>query len=727
MTAYCGLLHSTRNRQASFAYFAGATHAFALMNNLSSRPWLAAALMLASCAGTKPAAVTTSPAVPTATAAPDPKGVGIDVADLDRTVNSCDDFFQFSGGNWLRNNPVPGYASSWGPRNLLGNRTQDLLRRILEEAAANRNAAPGSNAQKVGDFYAAAMDTAAIDRAGLAPLQPELNRLAAVRDATALRAEIAYLQGLGIGVFFRAGVDVDEKNTTQYAVQMNQGGLTLPNREFYFKTDTRTEKVKTAYRTYMQEVFRLLGAAPVVAQLDAATVERIETRLAKAARTPVELRNPQANYNKLTIAAAQKRYPALDPKGLLAGLQLGKAQEIIVGQPAFFDEVNAVLKTETLPDLKTYLRWHLLRATASALPTPYAEAAFRFAQAQTGAKQQATRWKRMQTATDQTLGEAFGQLYVDKAFSPEAKAKALEMVNNIKASMAEHIQTNTWMSAPTKAEALKKLNALRVKIGYPDVWKDYSTLKITRESYLKNILAARVWEHRREAAKLGGPIDRNEWGMTPPTINAYYNPPMNEIVFPAGYLQPPFFDPKADDAVNYGAIGGVMGHEMTHGFDDQGRQYDSEGTLRDWWTPADATEFTRRATVVGRQYDAFSPLDSVHVNGQLTMGENLADFAGLTVVYGALQKQLAQRYGSGPRPKFDGFTPEQRYFLSWAQLRRQNIRPEALRQQIATDPHSPGQYRTIGPLMNMPQFQAAFGCKEGDKMIRSTADRAVIW
>ncbi|UOQ97776.1 M13 family metallopeptidase [Hymenobacter sp. 5317J-9] len=698
------------------------------MNNRYVVASTAALLALASCAGTKPATVATAtPPAPAPTTETYPKGVGLDMADLDRSVNPCDDFFQFSGGNWLRNNPVPSYASSWGPRNLLGNRTQDLLRKILEDAAANRSAPPGSNLQKVGDFYAAAMDTAAIDRAGLAPLKPELDRVAAVRDAAALRAELIHLQDLGLGVLFRIGVDVDEKNTSQYAVQMNQGGLTLPNREFYFKTDARTEKVKTAYRTYMQELFRLQGAAPAVAQLDAAVVERIETRLAKASRTPVELRDPQANYNKMTVAAAQKRYPALDPKSLLAGLQLGKAQEIIVGQPAFFDEVNAVLKTESVPDLKTYLRWHLLRSAAAALPAPFADASFRYNQALTGAKQQASRWKRMQAVTDQTLGEAFGQLYVDQAFSPEAKAKALEMVNNIKASMAEHIQTNTWMSAPTKAEALKKLNALRVKIGYPDVWKDYSTLQISRESYLKNVLAARQWERRREAAHLGQPIDRNEWGMTPPTINAYYNPPMNEIVFPAGYLQPPFFDPKADDAINYGAIGGVMGHEMTHGFDDQGRQYDSEGNLRDWWTPADAAEFTKRAAVVGRQYDAFSPLDSVHVNGQLTMGENLADFAGLTVVYGALQKQLQQRYGNGPRPKYDGFTPEQRYFLSWAQLRRTNIRPEALRQQIATDPHSPGQYRTIGPLMNMPQFQAAFGCKEGDKMIRPAAQRAVIW
>ena len=700
------------------------------MLHFSSRPWLAAALLLAGCAGTKPAPVATAPPPAPAMPAPAPtfpKGVGLDMADIDRAGNPCDDFFQFSGGNWLRGNPVPSYASSWGPRNLLGNRTQDLLRKILDDAAANRGAAPGSNAQKVGDFYAAAMDTVAIDRAGLAPLQPELARLAAVRDAAGLRAEIAHLQQLGPGVFFRFGVEVDEKNTTQYAVQLNQGGLTLPNRDFYFKTDARSEKVKAAYRAYMSQLFGLAGAAPAVAQRDAATVERLETRLAKASRTPVELRDPQANYNQLTVAAARQRYPALALPTLLAALEVGRAKDLIIGQPAFFDELNAVLKTEPLADLKTYLRWHLLRASAPALPTPYAEAAFRYNQALTGAKQQAPRWKRMQAATDQVLGEAFGQLYVDQAFSPEAKAKALEMVANIRVSMAEHITTNTWMSPATKAEALKKLAALRVKVGYPDVWKDYSALTISRESYLKNIFAARRWESRREAAKLGQPIDRNEWGMTPPTINAYYNPPLNEIVFPAGYLQPPFFDPKADDAVNYGAIGGVMGHEMTHGFDDQGRQYDAAGNLRDWWTPADAAEFTKRAAVVVRHYDAFSPLDSVHVNGQLTLGENLADFAGLTIVHAALEKQLQQRYGSAPRPQFDGFSPEQRFFLSWAQLRRQNIRPEALRQQIATDPHSPGQYRTIGPVMNMPEFQRAFGCPAGSKMTRPAADRAVIW
>ena len=698
------------------------------MKKLYTRTLAAAAgLVLASCATSNPPAAT---ATTTATApAPEPiiKGVGLNVADLDRSVEPCDDFFQFSGGTWLKNNPIPAYASSWGPRNLLGDRTQALLRQILEEAAANTSAATGSNLQKVGDYYASGMDSVAIEKAGIEPLKSELARIAATKDLKSLSATVAQQHQLGTGAFFRASVAPDRKNSTVYAVNLNQGGLSMPDRDYYLKDDARSTAIRTAFVAYMTNTFQLMGDPAATAAKKAAAILRLETRLAKASKTRVELRDPNANYNKMTVAAFQQQFPSVGLPVILAQNKLGAAKEVIVGQPLFFQDLNAVLKTEPLADLKTYMQWQLVSSVAAALPKAYSDEAFRFAQVQSGAKQQPVRWKRMLAATDNTLGEAFGQLYVDKAFSPAAKQKALDMVANIKASMAEHIQTNTWMSDDTKAEALKKLNALRVKIGYPDKWKDYSALTISRASYLQNVLNARRWNYQQNVEKFGQPIDRNEWGMTPPTINAYYNPPMNEIVFPAGYLQPPFFDPNADDAVNYGAIGGVMGHEMTHGFDDQGRQYDSQGNLRDWWTKADGEEFTRRAAVVGHQYDAFSPLDSVHVNGKLTMGENLADFAGLTIVYAALQKQLQKQYGDGPRPKIDGFTPEQRFFLSWAQLRRTNIRPEALRQQLLTDPHSPGQYRTIGPLMNMPQFYEAFGCQQGQKMVRAEAERAKIW
>ncbi|MBO3270104.1 M13 family metallopeptidase [Hymenobacter defluvii] len=697
------------------------------MMNKPLLSYLTAAAVLAGCAGSYRTATNATATTAAAKAAgPILPGVGLDVADLDTTVSPCDDFFHYSGGNWLRNNPIPAYASSWGPRNLLGDRTQALLKQILEDAA-NTRASKGSNLQKVGDYYASGMDSVGLDRAGLKYLQPELRRIDAIISRDALRRELAHQQTLGTGAYFRAGVSPDRKNSSVYAVNLNQGGLSMPDRDYYLKDDVRSTTVRNAYVEYMTTVFELLGNAPATARQRAANVLALETRLARASKSRVELRDPYANYNKMPLAEFDRAYPAVGLGDMLKQNGLGAVQEVIVGQPAFFQELNTVLQSTPLLEQKTYLTWQLVSSVTSALPQAYSDAAFRFQQVQSGTKQQPTRWKRMLAATDGTLGEAFGQLYVDKAFSPEAKQKALDMLANIKASMAEHIQSNTWMSSATKTEALKKLNALRVKIGYPDKWKDYSALNISRESYLQNVLAARQWNYARNVEKYGRPIDRTEWGMTPPTINAYYSPAMNEIVFPAGYLQPPFFDPKADDAVNYGAIGGVMGHEMTHAFDDQGRQYDSEGNLRDWWTKADGEEFTRRAAVVGTQYSAFSPLDSVYVNGKLTMGENLADFSGLTIVYDALQKQLQQKYGNQPRPRYDGFTPEQRFFLSWAQLRRTNIRPEALRQQILTDPHSPGQYRTIGPLMNMPQFYDAFGCQPGQKMVRNAEDRAKIW
>ena len=697
---------------------------------------MAAGLLATGCNSSKTATTTgmtdtamAAPATATTAMAPaaDPTGVGLDVSNIDKTVAPCDDFFHYASGNWLKNNPVPNAESRWGSFNELADKNNATTRQILDQAAATTNAAPGSNEQKVGDYYYAAMDTMGIEKAGLKYLQPELSKIAAVRNTKELQLEIARQQMLGTGPLFSAGVGQDRKNSTVYAVNLRQGGLSLPDRDYYLKDDARSKMIRGAYLNYITNVFKMMGDAPAKAGQEAQAILKLETKLADASKTRVALRDPYGNYHKMPLAEFNKTYPNINLPAMLKQNGLGAAQEVIVGQPEFFQEVNTLMKTTPLADMKTYLRWQLVSSVTAALPKAYEDEAFAFTKVLSGAKQQQPRWKRMGRSTDGALGEAFGQLYVDKAFSPEAKAKALEMVQNIKAAFADHIQNLDWMSPATKTEALKKLNAFNVKIGYPDKWKDYSDLSISRDSYLKNTLAARQWAYKQNVKKYGGPIDRNEWGMTPPTVNAYYNSSMNEIVFPAGIMQPPFFDPKADDAVNYGGMGAVIGHEMTHGFDDQGRQSDAEGNLRDWWTKEDAAKFTAKADMVGAQYSAFSPLDSVHVNGKLTMGENLADLGGLNLAYSALEKQLQQKYGSGPRPKYDGFAPEQRFFLAWAQIWRTNARPEYLRQQVLTDPHSPAEFRTEGPLQNMPEFYEAFGCKQDAKMVRAENMRTKIW
>ncbi len=665
-------------------------------------------------------------AVPPAKPKPVPpqKGVGINIANIDPSVNPCDDFFHYASGNWLKKNPIPAAETRWGSFNELADHNNATLHTILNEAARQALTAPkGSNTQKVGDFYAAAMDTMAIEAAGLKYLQPHLARIGAVTDLTGMQRLLADPKVPTGNVWFGSGVGQDRKISTQYAVQVRQGGLSLPDRDYYLKDDARSKAIRTAYQNYQVSIFKLLGDTEEQAQAEAAANTRIETRLAQASTSRVNLRDPYANYHKLTVAQATTDYPNLNLPLQLQEQGLSAAKEVIVGQPAFLKEVNTMLAEVPIADQKSYLRWHLVSGLTPALPKAFGDEAFRFTQVLSGAKKQQPRWKRMLASTDGALGEAFGQLYVDKAFSPAAKARAKQMIENLRTAYAERIKSTDWMSAATKTEAIKKLNAFAVKIGYPDKWKDYSKLTITRESYLNNLLAAREWATKENTDKFGKPIDRGEWNMTPPTVNAYYSPSMNEIVFPAGILQPPFYDPKADDAVNYGGIGAVIGHEMTHGFDDQGRQSDSQGNLRDWWTKEDADKFTAKANAVGKQYDAFSPLDSVHVNGKLTMGENLADLGGLTIAYQAFQKTPEAK----GHQKIDGFTPEQRFFLAYAQIWRTNTRPEYIRQQVQTDPHSPAQYRTNGPLMNMPEFYQAFGCKDGNKMVRATTDRSKIW
>ncbi|MBF9222012.1 M13 family metallopeptidase [Hymenobacter ruricola] len=655
---------------------------------------------------------------------PPQKGVGINIANIDPSVKPCEDFFHYASGNWLKNNPIPPAETRWGSFQELANNNNATLRTILNDAAKNAAKAPkGSNLQKVGDFYASAMDSAAIEAAGLKYLQPHLNRIAAIKDLGEMQRFLADPKAHAGGVWYGSYVGPDEKISSQYAVQFGQGGLTLADRDYYLKDDSRSKTIRAAYQTYMVNIFKMLGDNEATAKANAAAVQRIETRLAKASKSRVDLRDPYANYNKMTVAQADAAYPSLALPLTLKENGLGAAKEVIVGQPDFMKEVSAMLKEEPIADQKQYLRWHLVSSVTSALPKAYGDEAFKFSQVTSGAKKQQPRWKRMLGSTDRALGEAFGQLYVDKAFSAASKAKVKQMIENLRVAYAERIKATDWMSAATKAEALKKLNAFTVKIGYPDKWKDYSALSISRESYLNNLFAAQEWANKEEVSHFGKPIDRNEWGMTPPTVNAYYNPPMNEIVFPAGILQPPFYDPKADDAVNYGGVGAVIGHEMTHGFDDQGRQYNAEGNLKDWWTKEDADKFNAKADIVGKQFDAFSPLDSVHVNGKLTMGENLADLGGLTIAYQAFEKTPQAK----AQAKIDGFTPEQRFFLAYAQIWRTNTRDEYIRQQVQTDPHSPAMYRTNGPLMNMPEFYKAFGCQDGNKMMRPAAERSKIW
>ena len=643
-------------------------------------------------------------------------------ASVDASVRPCDDFYQHATGTWLKNNPIPPAEATWGTGNLLRDRNQAVLRRILNKAAADRTAKPGTNARKVGDYYASAMDTAAIEAAGLKYLTPYLNRIEQVQDLTGMQLLADPKAHLG-SAWYGLGVLQDLKKNDVYAVYISQSGLSLPDRDYYLTEDARSKSIRAAYQNYLVNTFKLLGDADAAAQKNAATVQRFETRLAKASRTRVQMRDIPAMYNKMTLVQLSKDYPNLKFAPALQQRGLGAAQEIIVTQPEFAKEVNTMLTEEPLADQKTYLRWHLVRSATAALPKAYMDEVFKLSQVLGGAKKQPPRWKRTLQATDNALGEAFGQLYVDEAFSPQAKLRAKALVENLRAAYAERIQATDWMSAATKAEALKKLNAFTVKIGYPDKWKDYSTLKIERESYLNNVFASQEWAEQQNNRKYGQPVDRSEWSMTPPTVNAYYSPLKNEIVFPAGILQAPFFDPTADDAMNYGAIGSVIGHEMTHGFDDNGRQFDAQGNLRDWWTKEDGEKFTAKAAVVGQQFDAFTPLDSVHVNGKLTMGENLADLGGLTIAYQAFQRTQQAK----DQKKIDGFTPNQRFFLAYGQSWSRNQRPEALRQQILTDNHSPGQFRVLGPLQNMPEFHAAFQCKEGDKMVRPAASRAKIW
>ena len=662
--------------------------------------------------------------LPTAATFASERSKPIDPANMDPAVRPGDDFFTYANGGWIKRNPVPPDESRWGSFSEVAERNYEILHAILEDAAKKTSTPKGSPVQMVGDFYASAMDSARAEAEGAGPLDDEMRRIAAIGDVAALQDEIARLQTMGLRLPFVLFAAQDAKQSTEVILQIYQGGLGLPDRDYYLKQDEASQKLRDQYAAHVTKLLTLLGDDAPTAVAGARTVLTIETELAQASLTRVQRRDPEANYHKMSLDSLAALTPAISWNRLFEGLGIADRRPVNVGQPEFVKQVNAMMSSVPIGDWRTYLRWHLIHRGGDLLSTAFVNESFDFnGRILTGATELRPRWKRALAVVDDNIGEALGQLYVARAFSPEAKARAKQLVDNLRAELRQRIQGLEWMSPATKEQALRKLDAFGVKIGYPDKWRDYSALTVDRGPLALNVMRARQFESHRNIAKLGKPVDRTEWGMTPPTVNAYYNSRMNEIVFPAGILQPPFFDANADDAVNYGGIGTVIGHEMTHGFDDQGRKSDAEGNLRDWWTAEDQERYKARADVVEKQFDGYVAIDSLHVNGKLTLGENLADLGGLSVAYGALKKTLAGK----PVRKIDGFTPEQRFFLSYAQIWRQNVRPEALRLRLNTDTHSPGRFRCNGPLSNMPEFAQAFGLRDGDPMERLASQRAKIW
>ena len=647
---------------------------------------------------------------------------GVDLEAIDKSASPCTDFYQYANGGWLASHPIPADRASYGGFSELSDRNQAVLHEIVNGAVAGPPAPVGSIKRKIADFYRSGMNTALIEKTGAAPLAPEFARIAAVTDTASLQAEIAHLHSVGVGALFGFGVGPDDKNSGQNVAQMSQGGLSLPDQSYYLKTDPKSIALRTAYTDHVAKMFVLLGDDPKAAAAEAQTVLSLETSLAGASMTRVERRNPNATYNKMTLTEVDALTPGVSYQPFFAATGLADPGPIIVGQPKFFAEAGRLMTDTPLADWKTYLRWHLISSMAPYLSDKFVAENFQFrGTVLSGATENQPRWKRVLRETNSDLGEGLGQLYVQKAFSPAAKARALTLVMNLKAALRDRLLTLDWIGADTKKRALYKLEKMRVKIGYPNHWRDYSKLAVDSPIYVVNVEEANVFDYHRDLAKLHKPVDRSEWGMTPPTVNAYYSPSGNEIVFPAGILQPPFFDPQADDASNYGGIGAVIGHEMTHGFDDQGRQFDADGNLKDWWTDADKQNFQVRADQVAAQFDNFVAVDGLHVNGHLTLGEDIADLGGLKLAYLAFQKSQVGR----PKAKrIGGYTPEQRFFLAFAQIWRQNVRPEALRLSLATDPHAPNRFRVLGPISNLPEFSQAFPCPAGD---RPKAARVTIW
>lgn len=643
---------------------------------------------------------------------------------LDTKVKPCDNFYQYADGGWMARNPIPPAYPAWGTFNELAEHNRDVLRNILEKDAADKTAPEGSNTRKLGDFWTSCMDTNAIEAAGVKPLDPEFQRIAQIHNRRGLESEIARLQRIGVNALFQFGSEQDFKNSEMMIGDAEQGGLGLPNCTYYTKQDPKSKQIRQEYVAHVGKMFELLGDKPDKAAQEAQTVLKLETTLARSSMTPVQLRDPKAVYHKLDMSQLRRLTPEFSWDSFFAETGRPHLESINIGQPEFFKAMNKVLGSVPLSTWKTYLRWHLIDMAAPYLSTPFVDENFNFnIKTLTGAKEILPRWKRCVRQADGGIGMALGEQYVKEAFPPSAKARAMDMVNNLITALHSDISTLSWMSPDTRKHAIAKLQLLVKKIGYPSKWRDYSKLEIAKGPYVDNIFAAVHFEFNREVNKIGKPVDRTEWEMTPPTVNAYYDPTMNEIVFPAGILQPPFFNPNADDAVNYGAMGVVIGHEMTHGFDDEGRQFDAHGNLVNWWTPQDLKRFNARAQCVEKQFDGYVVEDHLNENGKLVLGESIADLGGLAIAYAAFQQTPEAK----SHQKIDGFTPDQRFFLGYAQIWAENIRPQFARLLATTDPHPIPRFRTNGPLSNMPTFAQAFGCKAGDPMVRPPAEQCKIW
>jgi len=646
-----------------------------------------------------------------------------DVSGMDTKTAACNDFYQYANGGWLAANPIPAAYPAWGVGNVLNEKNRDVLHDILEAAAKNTAAKKGSNEQKVGDYYASCMDEARVEADGLKPIQAELDLVNKVTDQKSLQAEITHLHSFGYNVLFGSGSNRDFKNASETIIGIFQGGLGLPTRDYYLKDDPRSKSIRDEYLKHVAKMFELMGDDSAKAASEAQAVMTLETKLAGGSKAPVELRDPEKLYHRMPMTAVKDAAPAFDWMSYFQTVAHSKA-DVNVATPDFFKVMNTELTATSIDDWKTYLRWNIINRAASGLSSKFVDEDFHFkGTVLQGAKENLPRWKRCVAATDNAMGEALGAVYVQKAFPPAAKERALAMVHNLEAALKSDIAILSWMSEATRKQAIVKLDAFLNKIGYPDKWRDYSALNVDRSSYQTNRFRVNKFNEDRDWAKVGKPVDRMEWVMTPPTVNAYYNPQNNEIVFPAGILQPPYFDPTADDALNYGGMGSVIGHEMTHGFDDQGSKYDPNGNLANWWSDADLKAFKERAGCIVDQFNGFEVEKGLNENGSLVQGESIADLGGLVVAYAAFQKAMEGK----PRVNIDGFTPEQRFFLGYARGWATNIRPELARVLVLQDPHPLSKFRVNGPLSNMPQFAQAFQCKDGDPMVRTEKDRCVIW